>query len=78
MAASTVARIVKLTAERAGTNAASLGAHSLRSGFVTTAAMKGKTLEAIMRQTRHRSERVARSYVRPVTIFADNAAFGLV
>jgi hypothetical protein len=31
-----------------------------------------------MRQTLHRSERVARSYIRHVGVFDDNAAAGLV
>jgi integrase len=74
---SAVMRIVKAAATRAGIDPTNFAAHSLRAGFATTAASKGKSLEAIMRQTRHRSERVARGYVRPVTVFADNAASGL-
>ena len=51
--------------------------HSLRAGFATTAAKRGKSLDAIMRQTLHRSERVARSYIRHAKLFDDNAAGGL-
>ena len=75
--ASAVMRVVKAAAAGVGLDVAQLAAHSLRAGFVTTAASKGKSLEAIMRQTRHRSERVARGYIRPATVFVDNAATGL-
>ena len=73
-----VARIVQKVAAAAGLDPATLGAHSLRAGFATTAARKGKSLDAIMRQTLHKSERVARSYVRHGGMFDDNAAVGLV
>ena len=45
----------------AGIDPKSVGGHSLRAGFATTAAKKGKSLDAIMRQTLHRSEKVAQS-----------------
>lgn len=73
----TVARVVQRTAELAGVDADVAG-HSLRSGFATTAAAKGKSLDAIMKQTGHRSERVARGYIRHATLFTNNAAAGLV
>jgi integrase len=72
-----VARIVKRCAERAGLNPEKFSAHSLRAGFATTAAKRGKSLDAIMRQTLHRSERVARTYIRHAKLFDDNAAGGL-
>lgn len=72
-----VARIVQRVAGAAGIEA-NVAGHSLRAGFATTAAAKGKSLDAIMRQTGHRSERVARTYVRHGTVFVDNAAAGLV
>jgi len=46
-------------------------------GFVTTAAARGVTLHNIMRQTRHKSERVAMTYIRPATVFRDNPTDGL-
>jgi site-specific recombinase XerD len=73
-----VARIVQRAAARAGLDPRRYAGHSLRSGFATTAARKGKSLDAIMRQTGHRSERVARGYIRHATVFDDNAAKGLV
>jgi integrase len=72
-----VALIIKRCAESAGFDPTTLGAHSLRSGFATTAARKGKGLDAIMRQTLHRSEKVARGYIRHARLFDDNAAVGL-
>ena len=72
-----VARIVKRCAERAGLDPEKFAGHSLRAGFATTAARRGKSLDAIMRQTLHRSERVARTYIRHAKLFDDNAAGGL-
>lgn len=72
----TVARIVQRAAKDAGLEA-SVAGHSLRAGFATTAAAKGKSLDAIMRQTGHRSERVARIYIRHASLFVENAAAGL-
>lgn len=72
-----VARIVQRAAVDAGIEEDVAG-HSLRAGFATTAAARGKSLDAIMRQTGHRSERVARTYIRHATMFVENAAAGLV
>jgi integrase len=74
----TVARIVQRTAESAGLDPALFAGHSLRAGFITTAAKRGKSLDAIMRQTRQKSVEVVRGYIRHATIFDDNAASGLV
>jgi len=49
----------------------------LRLANVTTAAAKGVTLHQIMRQTRHKSERVAMTYIRPATVFRNNPTQGL-
>jgi integrase len=73
-----VARIVQRAAAAAGLDPTTVAGHSLRAGFATTAARKGKGLDAIMRQTLHRSERVARTYIRHGGVFEDNAAVGLV
>lgn len=71
-----VARIVQRAADEAGIDADFSG-HSLRAGFATSAAAKGRTLDAIMRQTGHRSERVARGYIRHASLFVANAASDL-
>jgi site-specific recombinase XerD len=73
-----VALVVKRCALAAGLDPARYAGHSLRSGFATTAARKRKSLDAIMRQTGHKSERVARGYIQHATLFDDNAAAGLV
>jgi len=72
-----VATIVKQYAEAAGLDPVRFAGHSLRAGFVTTAAAKGVTLHNIMRQTRHKDERVAMSYIRPATVFHNNPTDGL-
>lgn len=72
-----IARIVQAAAKKAGLNADVLGGHSLRAGFCTTAARRGKSLETIMRHTGHKDERVARDYIRLATVFHDSAATGL-
>lgn len=38
---------------------------------------RGKSLHNIMRQGRWKNERVAQSYIRPATIFVNNATDGL-
>ena len=73
-----VARIVKRAVRRSGLPPPGFAGHSLRSGFITTAAKRGKSLDAIMRQSGHRSEHVARGYIRHATVFDDNAAAGLL
>ena len=65
-------------AERAGLDPKTVGGHSLRAGFATTAAKRGKSLDAVMRQTLHKSVEVARGYIRRAKLFDDNAAVGLL
>jgi site-specific recombinase XerD len=60
-----------------GLNSFDYGAHSLRVGFVTTASRKGKSLEAIMRQTGHRKVETVLRYIRHATLLEDNATEGL-
>jgi integrase len=72
-----VALIVQRAAVGAGLDPARRGGHSLRAGFATTAARAGKSLDATMRQTHHKSPQVARSYVRLAEVFPGNAAVGL-
>jgi integrase len=72
-----VALVVKRCALRAGLDPDALAGHSLRAGFATTSARKGKSLDAVMRQTLHKSEQVARGYIRHAKLFDDNAAVGL-
>jgi integrase len=68
-----VARLVKRVADQAGLTGDYSG-HSLRAGFATAAAAAGASERAIMNQTGHRSLLIARGYIRPATLFEDNAA----
>jgi site-specific recombinase XerD len=73
----TIAVIVKRIAKRAGLTQ-DFAAHSLRSGFATTAAGNGAGLDSIMRQGRWKNAETALGYVRPATLFKNNAAKGLL
>ncbi len=69
-----VADIVKRAAERAGLDPQRYSGHSLRAGFVTTAAANGATERAIARQTGHApNSTVLRTYIRHASAFTDNA-----
>lgn len=68
--------IVKRAARRAGLDDAVLGAHSLRSGFCTQAALKVGD-RVIMAQSGHKSQKSLAPYVRLGQIFAENAADSL-
>jgi integrase len=57
-----VARIVKDAAEGAGLDRSRVAGHSLRSGFVTAAALAGANDSDIMEQTGHRSSATLRRY----------------
>lgn len=72
-----VAETLQTLLRRAGV-AGHWSGHSLRAGFATTAARSGRRLDAIMRQTRHKSVGMVMEYVRPAELFTDNAAVGLL
>jgi site-specific recombinase XerD len=72
-----VARLVKRCVERIGLDPSHFSGHSLRAGFVTSAARKGKSLDAIMRQTGHRNVAQVMEYIRRATAFEGNASEGL-
>lgn len=69
-----VAKIIKALAQRAGLDPAIFSGHSLRSGLATAAAEGGASERAIMEQTRHRSLKQVRKYIRRGSLFRDNAA----
>ncbi len=73
-----VAIVVKRAADLVGLDAEDFAGHSLRAGLATSAARAGKGLDTIMRQTGHRSERVARGYIRHASLFDVNAAEGIL
>jgi site-specific recombinase XerD len=70
--------IVKAAASRLGFDPATFGAHSLRSGLVTSAVKRGVNLMKISDQTRHRSIEMLRVYCRDGELFVGNAASGLL
>lgn len=69
-----VGRVVKRTIQRAGLNPASYAGHSLRSGFITSAAELGVAERDIMRQSGHKSVTVMRGYIEAANVTRDNAA----
>jgi integrase len=69
-----IARAVKAACRRAGLNETEYGAHSLRSGFATTAARAGVEERLIAEQTGHRSMQTLRRYIHRGSLFRNNAA----
>ena len=59
-----VANIVKAHAARAGLDPSSFSGHSLRAGFLTSAAKRGANLFKMMETSRHKSLDTLRGYVR--------------
>lgn len=74
LTAGVVALIVKRRAAAANMDPARLAGHSLRAGFATSAALAGVTETFIAAQTGHRSLAVLRRYIRPATVWQNNAA----
>ena len=70
--------IVKDAAERAGLDPAIFSGHSLRAGFVTSAAANGASVLKMMEQSRHRSIAMLQVYIRSSDIFKDHAGEGLL
>lgn len=73
-----VANIVKAYAGRAGFDADTFSGHSLRSGFLTSAAAKGASIFKMMDVSRHKSVETLRGYVRDSELFKDHAGAGLL
>ena len=64
--------IVKKYAASIGLNPEMYGAHSLRHGFATYAALQGVEERLIMKQTRHRSVEMVRRYINEADLFTNN------
>jgi site-specific recombinase XerD len=73
-----VANFVKAYAGRAGFDASTFSGHSLRSGFLTSAAGKGASIFKMMDVSRHKSVDTLRGYVRDAELFKDHAGAGLL
>jgi integrase len=73
-----VALIVKAYAARLGLDPGAFSGHSLRSGFLTSAAARGASLFKMMDVSRHKSVDTLRGYVRDADAFRDHAGAGLL
>ncbi|WP_331287660.1 MULTISPECIES: site-specific integrase [Methylobacteriaceae] len=73
-----VADIIKRYAEAAGLDPALFGAHSLRAGFITTAAERGADLARVMDVSGHRDPRTVVGYIRRANAFKDHAGSGFL
>ncbi len=68
-----VARLVKRCVSAIGLDPADYSGHSLRSGFVTSAAVHSARLDKIMEVTRHASAGMLMRYIRQADAFEDHA-----
>jgi integrase len=68
-----IANIIKSRARAAGLDEQQFSGHSLRSGFLTSAAANGANLFRMMDVSRHRSINSVRGYVRKAQQFEDHA-----
>ena len=68
-----VAEIVKARAKAAGLDPAAFAGHSLRAGFLTSAARAGASVWKMQEQSRHKSLNVLSGYVRSAQLFEDHA-----
>ncbi len=73
-----VADIVKRHATAAGLDASTFGAHSLRAGYITTAAERGADLARIMDQSGHRDTRTVVGYIRRANAFKGHSGSGFL
>jgi integrase len=69
----TVAVLVKRYAGKVGLDVSDFGAHSLRAGFITTAADRDVELTRIMDVSRHKDVRTVTGYVRQANLFKGHA-----
>ncbi len=70
---SDIPRLVKRYAKAIGLNPGEIASHSLRAGFVTSAAVHHARLDKIMEITRHSNPETVMRYIRDVELFKDHA-----
>jgi integrase len=73
LADDSAARIVRRYARRVGLDPAAYAGHSLRSGFLTSAAETGASVWKLSEVSRHKSLDTLRGYVRRVDLFKEHA-----
>ena len=78
LTAQSVALVIKDLAYRVGLNPADYAGHSLRSGFLTSAARNRASIFKMADQSRHKSLEVLRAYVRTEDLFDENAGEDLL
>jgi site-specific recombinase XerD len=78
LSSQSVALVIKQLASTAGLDPTHYAGHSLRSGFLTSAARKHASIFKMADQSRHKSLDVLREYVRNEERFEDHAAEGLL
>ena len=75
---SDIARLVKHYVKAIGLDPSDYSAHSLRAGFVTSAAVHHARLDKIMEVTRHKSPAMVLKYIRDADSFKDHAGAGFL
>ncbi len=75
---SDIPRIVKRYAKLIGLDPKDIAGHSLRAGFVTSAAVHHARLDKIMAVTRHTNPATVMGYIRDADAFADHAGRGFL
>ncbi len=70
---SDIPRLVKHYAKAIGLNPDEVAGHSLRAGFVTSAAVHHARMDKIMEITRHKDPETVMRYIRDVELFRDHA-----
>lgn len=78
LCAESVADVVKAYATKAGFSPKEFAGHSLRAGFLTSAAEAGANVFKMVEVSRHRSLETVRGYVRSAEMFKDHAGAGLL
>ncbi len=78
LSAQSVALVVKEYASRAGLDWERYAGHSLRRGFLTSAARNRASIFKMADQSRHKSLDVLRQYVKEEELFENNAGNGLL
>jgi site-specific recombinase XerD len=73
-----VANILQSYCAAAGLDASTFGAHSLRAGYITTAAERGADLARIMDQSGHRDPRTVVGYIRRANAFKQHSGSGFL
>jgi site-specific recombinase XerD len=78
LTAQSVALIVKHYAEAAGLDAREFAGHSLRAGFLTSAADAGADVLRMMEVSRHKRVETVQGYVRRANLFKGHAGTGFL